>query len=878
MKFLTDAFLRGINVQEIVYYGFYTVICVTTLIAVFGMCSDDGKAVGSTVTPNGTTGRSFEPVGCFLDKPEPRALPNRVKDFKMPVDWHKMNSSFMAIIHACAENVSQRYGFQYFAVQSYYECWTGPNGGLTYNRHGQIDDCYEFGYYGVGKYWSNFVYRFVKVNGGWSHWSPWQPCTVTCGYGYRIRTRNCTSPPPKWGGQECTGTNVSTSNCGLQRCKSKSEISLRWERGCEYFTYVYFHSTVNGGWSHWSPWQPCSVTCGYGFRIRTRGCTSPPPKWGGQDCTGTNVSISNCGLQRCKNQTVMDEFEPVGCFKDKGNPRALPVLLKSFQKLINWHKPTTSFMAVIRACAAVAQNHGFRYFGVQDYKECWSGKNGDLSYNRHGISYDCQGLAHGVGKAWTNFVYRFKRVNGEWSQWFPWQPCSVTCDTGNRSRVRTCTEPAPKWGGQNCIGINMSINACSERKCADSSKRSHLQSSSKSGLLAPLLGSFIGLVFLGAAVWFGLRFFRNRTNSELTDHWEVHFDDITLSRIIGEGAFGKVYSGDFFKKSDGSRSRRISSRWGKKDTKDQKKPLRVAVKMLRNGATEEQKQDFLGEIELMKQIGYHRNVLNLLACCTLTTPMFLVVEFAKYGDLLNYLRQRREQCATYVNTSTITRQATPKDKGEHCNNVVTDDDELHDDGKLTPADLLTFAWQIAKGMEFLSGKGFVHRDLAARNVLVCEGKLVKVADFGLSRYIYTEKVYHCKKARKLPIKWMSPEAIHDQVFTTESDVWAFGILLWEVGTLGGTPYPTIANQRLFQVLSSGYRLEKPPMCTEETYELMRLCWHEKPAERPSFTFIHEQLEQMMLRHCSYLDLSNANQYCHAQCCDTDSDDVENTAF
>ena len=241
-------------------------------------------------------------------------------------------------------------------------------------------------------------------------------------------------------------------------------------------------------------------------------------------------------------QTVMDEFEPVGCFKDKGNPRALPVLLKSFQKLINWHKPTTSFMAVIRACAAVAQNHGFRYFGVQDYKECWSGKNGDLSYNRHGISYDCQGLAHGVGKSWTNFVYRFKRgafpivslaavlsghatllpscwggvlgdekkplwgrlrfqllllkiyymdwaevtcikivsyvyfdnwfiVNGEWSQWFPWQPCSVTCDTGNRSRIRTCTEPAPKWGGQNCIGINMSINACSERKCAGNEMR-----------------------------------------------------------------------------------------------------------------------------------------------------------------------------------------------------------------------------------------------------------------------------------------------------------------------------------------------------------------------------------------------------------------------
>ena len=82
----------------------------------------------------------------------------------------------------------------------------------------------------------------------------------------------------------------------------------RWERGCEYFTYVYFHSIVNGGWSHWSPWQPCTVTCGYGYRIRTRSCTSPPPKWGGQECTGTNVSISNCGLQRCKSKSEFSLF------------------------------------------------------------------------------------------------------------------------------------------------------------------------------------------------------------------------------------------------------------------------------------------------------------------------------------------------------------------------------------------------------------------------------------------------------------------------------------------------------------------------------------------------------------------------------------------
>ena len=111
--------------------------------------------------PGGTTGSSFEPVGCFQDKPT-RALPILVEKFSMLLDWHNTNSSFEAIIHACAENVRQRYGFQYFAVQYYYECWTGPNGGLTYDIHGKIDNCYEFGNYGVGKFWSSFVYRFVK--------------------------------------------------------------------------------------------------------------------------------------------------------------------------------------------------------------------------------------------------------------------------------------------------------------------------------------------------------------------------------------------------------------------------------------------------------------------------------------------------------------------------------------------------------------------------------------------------------------------------------------------------------------------------------------------------------------------------------------------
>jgi len=126
---------------------------------------------------------------------------------------------------------------------------------------------------------------------------------------------------------------------------------------------------------------------------------------------------------------------------------------------------------------------------------------------------------------------------------------------------------------------------------------------------------------------------------------------------------------------------------------------------------------------------------------------------------------------------------------------------------------------------------------------------------------------------------MSPEAIHDQVFTTESDVWSNGILLWEILTIGETPYPTISNHELLGALKSGYRMDKPQMCSDEMYELMRQCWKENPTERPSFAVIRKQLERMMLKHCPYLDMADAN-YSYAPCYDVDTDkgtELENTA-
>ncbi|PFX14962.1 Fibroblast growth factor receptor 1-A [Stylophora pistillata] len=559
------------------------------------------------------------------------------------------------------------------------------------------------------------------------------------------------------------------------------------------------------------------------------------------------------------NASTVDSFERVGCFRDK-NQRALPKLLHTF--LVDWRDMNNSFSSIIRACAVNVSKAGFRYFGIQNYKECWSGVNGSITYDKYGRHNNCF-LSYGVGTPWSNFVYRFVEVNGSWSHWTPWQPCNPTCGGGTRSRVRTCTNPRPKWNGLDCDGSSFSNGSCNFHNCADNDKNvTHSEPFSMRSSL-PLVALWLGislvvLLCFSGILWITLKFFRKRrSNSELVDPWEVVFDDISLCKIIGEGAFGKVYSAELNKEVETGNEGKSSA-----DKKNKGKPPKqncriVAVKMLRNGATEEQKEEFLEEMQLMKQIGYHRNVLNLLACCTKTAPMFLVVEFAKHGDLLNFLRKRRDQIKQAIENMDAVEVYHPQ-----CYNLglSTSEINLYDD--------------------FLSRKGFVHRDLAARNVLVCEGKLLKVADFGLSRYVYTEKVYHSTKNKKLPIKWMSPEAIHDQIFTTESDVWSYGVLLWEMATIGGTPYPTISNQRLLKALNSGHRMEKPQICSDDMYDLMRQCWKEKPSERPLFSSIREQLERMMLHQCSYLDLSDAN-YSHMPFSDTDSDKEtmqKNTAF
>eukprot|EP00061_Rhincodon_typus_P017662 g46455.t1 len=157
--------------------------------------------------------------------------------------------------------------------------------------------------------------------------------------------------------------------------------------------------------------------------------------------------------------------------------------------------------------------------------------------------------------------------------------------------------------------------------------------------------------------------------------------------------------------------------------------------------------------------------------------------------------------------------------------------------------LLYMATQISSAMEYLEKKNFIHRDLAARNCLVGENHMVKVADFGLSR-LMTGDTYTAHAGAKFPIKWTAPESLAYNTFSIKSDVWAFGVLLWEIATYGMSPYPGIDLSQVYDLLEKGYRMEQPEGCPPKVYELMRSCWQWNPMERPSFAEIHQAFETM----------------------------------
>ncbi|XP_061097256.1 ephrin type-A receptor 7 isoform X2 [Conger conger] len=268
---------------------------------------------------------------------------------------------------------------------------------------------------------------------------------------------------------------------------------------------------------------------------------------------------------------------------------------------------------------------------------------------------------------------------------------------------------------------------------------------------------------------------------------ELDASCIKIERVIGAGEFGEVCSG------------RLKLP-GKRD-------MSVAIKTLKNGYTEKQRRDFLCEASIMGQFD-HPNVVHLEGVVTRGKPVMIVIEYMENGSLDAFLRKH--------------------------------------DGQFTVIQLVGMLRGIAAGMRYLSDMGYVHRDLAARNILVNSNLVCKVSDFGLSRVIEDDpEAVYTTTGGKIPVRWTATEAIQYRKFTSSSDVWSYGIVMWEVMSYGERPYWDMSNQDVIKAIEEGYRLPAPMDCPPGLHQLMLDCWQKERADRPKFDQIVGILDKMI---------------------------------
>uniref|UniRef100_A0A8D2HJK5 Tyrosine-protein kinase n=1 Tax=Urocitellus parryii TaxID=9999 RepID=A0A8D2HJK5_UROPR len=259
--------------------------------------------------------------------------------------------------------------------------------------------------------------------------------------------------------------------------------------------------------------------------------------------------------------------------------------------------------------------------------------------------------------------------------------------------------------------------------------------------------------------------------------WILNHEDVTLGELLGKGNFGEVYKGTLKDKTN------------------------VAVKTCKEDLPQELKIKFLQEAKILKQYD-HPNIVKLIGVCTQRQPVYIIMELVPGGDFLSYLRKKKDE--------------------------------------LKLKQLVKFSLDAAAGMLYLESKNCIHRDLAARNCLVGENNILKISDFGMSRQ-EDGGVYSSSGLKQIPIKWTAPEALNYGRYSSESDVWSFGILLWETFSLGISPYPGMTNQQAREQVERGYRMSAPQNCPEEISKIMMKCWDYNPENRPTFSELQKEL-------------------------------------
>ncbi|KAF4017826.1 hypothetical protein G4228_009515 [Cervus hanglu yarkandensis] len=270
------------------------------------------------------------------------------------------------------------------------------------------------------------------------------------------------------------------------------------------------------------------------------------------------------------------------------------------------------------------------------------------------------------------------------------------------------------------------------------------------------------------------------------DKWALSHEDLVLGEQIGRGNFGEVFSGRL--RADNTL---------------------VAVKSCRETLPPDLKAKFLQEARILKQYS-HPNIVRLIGVCTQKQPIYIVMELVQGGDFLTFLRT--------------------------------------EGARLRVKTLLQMVGDAAAGMEYLESKCCIHRDLAARNCLVTEKNVLKISDFGMSRE-EADGIYAASGGlRQVPVKWTAPEALNYGRYSSESDVWSFGILLWETFSLGASPYPNLSNQQTREFVEKGGRLPCPELCPDAVFRLMEHCWAYEPGQRPTFSIIYQELQSIRKRH------------------------------
>ncbi|XP_074184720.1 tyrosine-protein kinase Fer isoform X2 [Rhinolophus sinicus] len=259
--------------------------------------------------------------------------------------------------------------------------------------------------------------------------------------------------------------------------------------------------------------------------------------------------------------------------------------------------------------------------------------------------------------------------------------------------------------------------------------------------------------------------------------WVLNHEDVTLGELLGKGNFGEVYKGIL------------------------KDKTAVAVKTCKEDLPQELKIKFLQEAKILKQYD-HPNIVKLIGVCTQRQPIYIIMELIPGGDFLSFLRKKKDE--------------------------------------LKLKQLVKFSLDAASGMSYLESKNCIHRDLAARNCLVGENNVLKISDFGMSRQ-EDGGVYSSSGLKQIPIKWTAPEALNYGRYSSESDVWSFGILLWETFSLGVCPYPGMTNQQAREQVERGYRMSAPQHCPEDIFKIMMKCWDYKPENRPKFSELQKEL-------------------------------------